>query len=67
MRDEKHKHPQHLYKQNPFEPLNTGLKGAKQPLKSGVLGVKSGKLGLKKYEPTTKLERQNGAKCRFYA
>jgi len=65
MRDEKHKNAQQWYKQNPFEPLNTWLKRAKHLLKSGVLGVKSGKLGLKKYEVATKLERQNGAKCRF--
>ena len=34
-------------------------------VKSGVLGAKSRYLGLKKYELATKLERLNGAKCRF--
>ena len=37
----------------------------KMDIKSGVLGAKSGFLELKKYELATKLERQNGAKCRF--
>jgi len=40
---------------------------AKHPSKSGVLGAKSGYLGLKNYETSAKLERQNGAKCRQYA
>ena len=31
-----------------------------------VLGAKSGKLELEKHELATKLERQNGAKCRFF-
>ncbi len=39
----------------------------KMDIKSGVLGAKSGVLELKKYEQATKLERQNGAKCRFEA
>ena len=34
-------------------------------VKKCFLGAKSGKLELKKYELATKLERQNGAKCRF--
>jgi|GEM_PF-958822 hypothetical protein len=42
-------------------------KVAKHLSKSGFLGVKSGYLGLKNYEPSAKLERQNGAKCRQYA
>ena len=37
----------------------------KMDIKSGVLGAKSGFLELKKYGWTTKLEGQNGAKCRF--
>ena len=37
----------------------------KMDIKSGVFGAKSGFLELKKYEQATKLERQNGAKCRF--
>ena len=65
MRDKKHKYPQHLYKQNLLEPWNTWLERAKEPLKSRVLGAKSGFLELKNYELATKLERQNGAKCRF--
>ena len=28
-------------------------------------GGKNRVIGFKKYEPATKLERQNGAKCRF--
>ena len=42
-------------------------KVAKHPSKSGVLEAKSGYLGLKNYEPSAKLERQNGAKCRQLA
>ena len=30
------------YKYNPFEPLKTWPKRAKHPLKSGILGAKSG-------------------------
>ena len=56
-----------MYKQNLLEASKTWLKRAKQPLKSGVWGAKSGKLELKKHELATKLERQNGAKCRFQA
>jgi len=41
MRDEKHKNTLKWYKQNLFKPLKTWLKGAKWPLKSRVLGVKS--------------------------
>ena len=37
----KHIYPLQWYKQNLFEPLKHGSKGAKQPLKSGVLGAKS--------------------------
>ena len=44
-------------KQNLFEALKQGSNGAKCSLKSGVLRPKSGKLGLKKYELGTKLER----------
>ena len=40
---------------------------AKHTLKSVVLGAKSGDLGMKIYEPATKLERQNDAKCRQHA
>ena len=39
-------------------------KKAKIVVKKWILGAKSGKLELKKYELATKLERQNGAKCR---
>ena len=64
---EKHKNTLKWYKQNLFEPLKYGSNGAKHTLKSGVLGAKSGGLGMKNYEPATKLERQNGAKCRQHA
>ena len=40
-------------------------KREKQPSKSGALGAKSDILGIKKYKLATKLERQNGAKCRL--
>ena len=40
-------------------------KRGKITIKSGVLGDKSRKLGLKNHEPSVKLERQNGAKCKF--
>ena len=59
---EKHKNTLKCYKQDLFEPLKYGSNGAKHTLKSGVLGAKSGDLGIKNYEPATKLERQNGAK-----
>ena len=36
-------------------------------VKSGVLGAKSRFLELKKYELAAKIERLNGAKCRFLA
>ena len=67
MQYKKHKNTLQLYKQNLLEPWKTGLKRAKQGLKNGVLGAKSGELGVKNNEPATKLERQNGAKCRFFA
>ena len=65
MQCKKHKDALQWYKYNPCEPLKKGLKRTKQPLKSRFLGVKSGLLGLKNYEPATKLERQNGTKRRF--
>ena len=37
----------------------------KMTIKSGFLGVKSVFLGVNNNELTTKLERQNGAKCRL--
>ena len=57
MRDDMYKYPHLRDKQNFFETLKQGSKGAKWSLKSGVLGAKSGNFGLKKYEPGTKLER----------
>jgi hypothetical protein len=48
MQGEKHKYPLQLYKQNLSVPLKTWLKGAKQLLKSGVFGAKSGFLGAEK-------------------
>ena len=39
---------------------------AKWPLKSGVLGAKSRKLGEQNNGMATKIERRNGAKCRGY-
>ena len=66
MRAEKHKNTLEWYKYNPLELLKIWLKGAKWPLKSGFLGVKSGYLGLENDEPATKLERQNGAKCKQF-
>ena len=65
MQCKKHKDALQWYKYNPCEPLKTGLKRTKQPLKSQFLGAKSGLLGLKNYVPATKLERQNGTKRRF--
>ena len=59
-----YKYPHLRDKQNLFETLKQGSKGAKCSLKSGVLGAKSGNFGLKKYEPGTNLERRNGANCR---
>ena len=64
MEVEKHKNTVKWYKQDLFVPLKYGSNGAKHTLKSGVLGAKSGDLGMKNYEPATKLERQNGAKYR---
>jgi len=67
MQAKKYKYPLQWYKQNLLEPLKTRLKRAKWWLKSELLGHKRVKLGVKNYESTTKLERQNGAKCRFYS
>ena len=67
MQYKKHKNPPQLHKQNLSEPRKTGLKEAKHPSKSAVLGAKSALLGVKNNEPATKLERPNGAKCRFFA
>ena len=64
---EKHKNTLKWHKQNLFDPLKYGSNGAKHTLKSGVLGGKSGFWGCKNHELETKLERQNGAKCRSYA
>ena len=36
-------------------------------VKTRILGIKSGYLGVEKYELATKLERQNGAKCRLWS
>ncbi len=38
----RHKNTLQWYKYNPFEPLKTWPKRAKHPLKSGILGAKSG-------------------------
>ena len=65
MQVEKYKYPPQGYKQNLLGPLRTRLKRPKLPLKSGVLGYKRVKLGVKNYESMTKLERQNGAKRGF--
>ena len=65
MKGEKHKNTPQMYKLNLLEPLKTWLKSAKQPLKSGILGAKSGFWGVKNNELASNLERQNGAKCRF--
>lgn len=64
---EKHKNTVKWYRQDLFDPLKYGSNGAKHTLKTGGLGAKSGDLGMKNYEPATKLERQNGAKCRQHA
>ena len=62
MQVEKHKNTLQLHKQNLLELLSRRLKRAKKPLKSRVLRSKSVQLGMNNFEPTTKLERQNGAK-----
>ena len=67
MRGEKHKYTPQWYIQNLLEPLKTGLERAKWGLKTCFLAVKSRFLACKNYELATKLERQNGAKCRFYS
>ena len=45
------------YRQNLYEPLKYGSKGAKRTLKSGIFVAKSGYLGVKNNGLTTKLER----------
>jgi len=45
---------------------NRAEKG-KIAIKKWFLGAKSTFLGAKNNEPATKLERQNGAKCRLFA
>ena len=67
MQAEKHKNPPQWYKHNRFFPLKSWLKRAKHPLKSGILGAKCRFLGAQKQRTKRKLERQNGAKCRFFA
>jgi len=67
MRGKKHKNTLQWYIQNLLEPLKTGLERAKWGLKTYFLAVKSRFLACKNYELATKLERQNGVKCRFYA
>ena len=67
MQCEKHKYTLQRHGQDLFKASKTWLKGVKQPLKNGVLGAKSGQLDLQNYELATKLERQNGAKCRSYS
>ena len=62
MQGKKHKDALQWYKYNLCEPSKTRRKRAIQPLKSRILGVKSGLLGLKNYVSATKLERQNGTK-----
>ena len=57
MREDLYKYPHLRDKQNFFEALKEGSKGAKCSLKSGVLGAKSGNYDLKNYDPGTKLER----------
>ena len=60
-----YKYPPLWYKKDLYKPLKTWLKRAKQLLKSGVLGAKSGELDFKNYDTATKLERLKGTKCRF--
>ena len=48
------------------KPLKHGLKVAKYPLKSGILGSKSGFLGVNNNGLATNLERLNGTKCRLF-
>ncbi len=57
MEGKKHKNTLLWYKQNLLETLKRRLKRVKLPLKSRFLGSKSVQLGMKNYEPTTKLER----------
>ena len=40
-------------------------KKSKMAIKKWVLGAKSGFLGCKNNELASKMERQNGAKCRY--
>ena len=42
-------------------------KMGKIAIKRGFLGVKSALLGFKNYELASKIERQNGAKCRLFS
>ena len=67
MQDEKHKYSLQWFIQNRFEPLKHGSKGAKQPLKSGVLVAKCRQLGVKKSRVGKQLERQNGAKRKLFS
>ena len=67
MRNETHKNTPQWHKQNLLGPLKTWPKRAKHPSKSGVLGAKSGEMGLKKCELATKLEMLFGAKCRQHS
>ena len=57
MKGEKHKNTPQMYKLNLLEPLKTWLERAKQTLKSGILGAKSGFGGVKNNELASNLER----------
>jgi len=67
IQNNKHKNTPQWYKHNLLEPQETRLEWAKQPSKSGILGVKSAYLDPKNDGLATKIERQNGAKCRLYS
>ena len=67
MRGDKHKYSLKRYRQKLLKPLKAWPKRAKHPSKSGVLGAKSGEMGLKKCELATKLEMLFGAKCRQHS
>ena len=49
----------------PFRTIKNRVRKGKMGVKNCFLAVKSRFLACKNYELATKLERQNGAKCRF--
>ena len=51
----------------PFRTIKNRVRKGKMGVKNLLFSSKKQVFGLQNYELATKLERQNGAKCRFYS